>query len=146
MANALNEPVPSRGRAIYFACIVAPIITAIFVALRAYSRFVVTRKNYAADCGFPGPFLYPIHSLPLPLPIPPTMAFGLLDRSANRLQGVVCDDSRLPALSICVGQTADRHQYLTLIWIVAFSATLAQAPVCSGLCNIMPDQSQAELM
>lgn len=50
MHTALDEPVPSRGHAIFVICIVAPIITGIIVFLRAYSRFLITKKNFAADC------------------------------------------------------------------------------------------------
>lgn len=45
-----SDNVPSRGHAIYLECIIAPIVSGIFVLLRAYARFFLTKKNHASDC------------------------------------------------------------------------------------------------
>ncbi|KAL9050399.1 MAG: hypothetical protein Q9162_006647 [Coniocarpon cinnabarinum] len=49
MSAHFHDNVPSRGHAIYLACIIAPIVSGIFILLRAYARFFVTKKNYASD-------------------------------------------------------------------------------------------------
>lgn len=75
---------------VWLACVICPIITGMFVMLRAYARIFITKKLSVSDC-----------KKPLP----------------------ICDWCRRRHDTDIVKGVS----FTTLVWIIAFSVTLAQA-------------------
>ena len=86
-----RQDVPSKGHAIWLACVIAPIFTGVFIALRAYAKVFVTKKVHLNDCEM------------------------TLQQRRERFEPQIDTDS------VFIGVA-----FLTLIWVLAFSGTLAQ--------------------